>query len=263
MKFIKIIILTIVLSCGNAINLNAQKKESANTVNKAYLIGLTKATEKELANKQINFDGESMPVYNIEGKRIRGNEMMEAMMSGNYTPDFYMDKKKEIKVAVLKLSTEEEKKMLQEMQAQMSGESELIGTNASIFSATDMHGNKYSLDSLKGKIIVMNFWFVQCKPCIMEMPELNKLVERYKDEEVVFLAFATNDKSKIDTFLKKKSFSYHIIPSSKKIAAKYKVSSYPTHIIIDKNSKITYATAGLSATTISDIEKAIESLLKK
>lgn len=265
MKLKQIITIGILLCFFNYTGLMAQNKDTTNVEKKEYLKGLTKASEDDLFDKQIMFDGESIPVYNIKGKRIRGMEMMEAMMSGNYTPDFYMDKSKEIKVAVLRMATEDEKKMMKKMQAQMSGQSqsELIGTDASIFSATDINGNEYSLNSLKGKIIVMNFWFVECKPCVMEMPELNKLVENYKNKDVIFLGFATNDKSKIDSFLKKKDFSYNIIPNSKKIATDYKVSGYPTHIIIDENSKIVYSTSGLGPTTIDDIEKTIESLIKE
>jgi len=263
MKLKQIITIGILLSFFNYTSLMAhQNKENASIEKKEYLKGLTKVGKNEMSDKQIMFDGETFPVYN-KGERIRGMKMMEAMISGDYTPDFYMDKNKEIKAAVLRMATEDEKKMMKEMQAQMSGQSELIGTDASIFSATDINGNEYSLNSLKGKIIVMNFWFVECKPCVMEMPELNELVKNYKNKDVVFLGFATNDKSKIDSFLKKKDFSYNIIPNSKKIAEAYKVSGYPTHIIIDENSKIVYSTSGLGPTTITDIEKTIESLIKE
>jgi len=263
MKLKQIITIGILLSFFNYTSLMAQNKENASIEKKEYLKGLTKVGKNEMSDKQIMFDGETFPVYNNKGERIRGMKMMEAMISGDYTPDFYMDKNKEIKAAVLRMATEDEKKMMREMQAQMSGQSELIGTDASIFSATDINGNEYSLNSLKGKIIVMNFWFVECKPCVMEMPELNELVKNYKNKDVVFLGFATNDKSKIDSFLKKKDFSYNIIPNSKKIAEAYKVSGYPTHIIIDENSKIVYSTSGLGPTTITDIEKTIESLIKE
>ncbi|QTE22264.1 TlpA family protein disulfide reductase [Polaribacter cellanae] len=262
-SILKISVLTILLTCFCSINLIAQNKETDKVEKKEYLKGLTKASEKDLSDKQIMFDGESIPVYNIKGKRIRGNEMMEAMMSGNYTPDFYIDSNKEIKVAVLRIATEDEKKMMKEMQAQINSQSDLIGTDASVFSATDINGNEFSLNSLKGKIIVMNFWFIECKPCVMEMPELNELVKKYKNKDIVFLGFATNSKSRIDSFLKKKDFYYTIIPNSEKIAIDYKVSGYPTHIIIDKNSKIVYSTTGLGSTTINDIEKTIESLIQK
>jgi len=55
-----------------------------------------------------------------------------------------------------------------------------------------MNEKTYSLSSLKGKIFVINFWFLECKPCVIEIPELNKIVEKHKSEEVLFLAFAMN-----------------------------------------------------------------------
>ena len=78
-----------------------------------------------------------------------------------------------------------------------------------------------------------------------------------------FLGFATNKKSKIDSFLEKNNFSYDIIPNSKKIATDYQVSGYPTHVVIDKNSKIAYLTSGLSPITINRIDQTIKSLLKE
>lgn len=228
-----------------------------------HLKGLTKATSKELSTQKIMLDGESIAVYTVEGKRVRGMEMMQFFTSGEYSPEFYMNKNKEIKVAVLRPSTEEEKAQMKITTNRRNTETDLIGSDAFPFSATDMNGNKYSLDDLKGKIIVMNFWFVECKPCIMEMPELNEIVELYKNnKDVVFLGFATNDTNKIKSFLQRKTFSYHIIPNSTSIARDYNVSSYPTHMIIGKDGKISYHTIGLGPNTISDLKRKIKKLLK-
>jgi thiol-disulfide isomerase/thioredoxin len=57
---------------------------------------------------------------------------------------------------------------------------------------TDYFGGKqYSLESLKSKIVVLNFWFTQCGGCITEMPELNELKKAYsgKDVKAPFCAF--------------------------------------------------------------------------
>ncbi len=261
MKFTKIILATILLNSMCITNVSAQSKEISKLEKKGILKGLTRATQNELSNQNIMIDGESIPIYNMEGERLRGNKMIEVMISGNYTPELYMNAKKEIKVAILRKASEEEKKMMLEMRA--SKKSELIDTKAPVFSATDIHGNNYTLNQLKGKIIVLNFWFVECKPCVMEIPDLNELVEKYKDKEVVFLGFATNKKSKIIDFLEEKNFDYTIIPDSRKIAKAYNIKGYPTHIIINQNSKIVHATSGLSAVTVSNLDKAIESLIEK
>jgi len=260
MKFRCTIILTILLSSFNSIGLYAQNTDTTkNSLNKEYLKGLTKVGGRDWSSNDLRFAKEGIINYNIDGKIIKENEMKQALTSGNYMSDHYMDNKKVIKAVVLRMATEDEKKRKKEREAP----SELIGKDASIFTAFDINGNEYSLNNLKGKIIVMNFWYVECKPCVREMPELNILVEKYKNKDVVFLGFATNDKSKIDSFLKKNIFSYNIIPNSKKIAAEYKVLAYPTHLIIDKNSKIVFSTIGFGSRTITDIEKTIESLIKE
>ena len=126
---------------------------------------------------------------------------MELLMKGTHIPEPYINDKKELKLFVLRPASKEEQEQMKAMQGQMTPKSDLIGKKADPFSVTDINGNTISLESLKGKIVVINFWFVECKPCIMEIPELNKIVDLYKDKEVVFLGFATNEQSKIITCL--------------------------------------------------------------
>ena len=128
------------------------------------------------------------------------------------------------------------------------------------FSVSDLEGNSYSLDALQGQVVVLNFWFIQCKPCVQEMPELNELVKKYEDK-VVFLAFALNEASALKAFLKKRDFDYHIIPESQAVAEAYGVEGYPTHVVIDLKGKVTYRTMGLSPFTIQELESSIKQSL--
>lgn len=227
-----------------------------------HLKGLTKASKIELSKKKIAFDGETIPVYNLEGKRIRGQEMMQAMMSGKYIPEFYLDDKKEIKIISLRLATEEEQKHIKKAQQRMTKKGENVGEKAADFTVTSLDGTTYKLSELRGKTVVLNFWFVECKPCVMEIPELNELVEKYKDNKnVIFLGLATNKKAQLETFLKKQAFEYHIVPETRKVAGSYGVTGYPTHIVIGKTGKITFETTGLSSMTVHNLEKAIKSSL--
>ncbi len=130
------------------------------------------------------------------------------------------------------------------------------------FGVRDLAGNRYALEELTGKIVVLNFWFVQCKPCVQEMPELNELVQEYQDEDVVFLAFALNGKAELERFLKKKGFNYQIIPDARIVSEQYSVEGFPTHIIIDRTGQIVYRQMGFGPTTVGDINKALSKLLK-
>lgn len=130
------------------------------------------------------------------------------------------------------------------------------------FEVTDLQGNGYRLDELKGKVVVLNFWFIQCKPCVMEMPELNKLAEKYQEEEVVFLAFARDGKEDLTKFLQKTTFTYKIIPDSHEMSDRFGVFAYPTHVVIDKEGRISYNAAGLNPYTIHLLDKEIQAVLE-
>lgn len=147
--------------------------------------------------------------------------------------------------------------------AQSKVENSLIGINAPVFSVKDIQGNKKSLNSLKGKIIILNFGFIECKPCVREMPELNNLVKKYKNDNVEFIGFSGNGSMQINSFLKEQDFLYNIVPNSKSVIKDYRISSYPTNIIIDQNAKVVYVTKGLKPTTVNEIEEVIKSLIKE
>jgi peroxiredoxin len=236
-KIVNVIILIVVLSNFNSITLKAQSQELISSTKKEYLKGLTKATEADMATKEIMLDGESIPVYSIEGEKIKGKKFMDAMMSGNFTPDFYMDGDGEIKVVVLRKATDEEKKMMEEMMMNGGG-SELIGKDAPAFKMEDINGNTISSKDAKGKVIVLNFWFIACKPCKAEIPELNEVYEKYKENPDVVFASVTFDKSKkVKSFLKKHPIKYPVVSDAKEICKLFNIFSYPTNIIIDKNGK--------------------------
>jgi peroxiredoxin len=254
-----------------SVNVNAQKtksnKDSAKVNQTNPLEGLRKAGPDDIdPAKPMMLNPMITPIYFEDLTLLQEKDFMNAMFSGEYMPEPYIDNDKIVKAFVLRKATEEEKKRIQQAQANMPEQiqiqNEIIGKEAIPFSVTDISGNSYSLESLKGKVVVINFWFVECKPCVMEMPELNELVAKFKDTDVVFLGFATNDKSKIESFLKSKTFNYNIIAGSSEIANMYNVYSFPTHLIIDKNSIISYSATGLGPNTIKEIESKIEELIK-
>jgi len=143
-----------------------------------------------------------------------------------------------------------------------ASESFVEGDDFKGFKVTDMNGNKFDLREGQGKVIVLNFWFINCPPCRSEIPQLNDLVAEYKDNpNVVFLAIATDEKYDLKTFLKTNPFSYNIVDGGRYIADKYKVKLYPTHAVIDKAGKIKFGTVGLASNTVHWIKKSIDESL--
>ena len=73
------------------------------------------------------------------------------------------------------------------------------------FNFTDLNGNIYNGATTKGKIIILKCWFIHCKVCVQEFPELNELVNKNnKDKNIIFLSLASDNKYDLIDFLKKK-----------------------------------------------------------
>ncbi|MDR7371094.1 TlpA disulfide reductase family protein [Flavobacterium aquidurense] len=115
---------------------------------------------------------------------------------------------------------------------------EMLNNPAPDFQVKDLDGKIWSLKELRGKTIILNFWFISCAPCIKEIPELNKLVGEYKNKEVIFLGLTYNTSQHVHNFLKKSAFNFTQLPNSGEISKKYNVFYFPTSFVIDKNGII-------------------------
>lgn len=98
-------------------------------------------------------------------------------------------------------------------------------------------GSESSFNDYKGKLLVINFWYINCGPCIVEMPYLNNLVEEYKDEDIEFLALTFDSVPDVNIFLKKTSFNYQLGSASKELIFGF-TPIFPTHMIVDENGII-------------------------
>ena len=249
--------------------LSAQTTQSDSIKNESTVLqGLTKAGPGDIQpGTPLMLDPMSMPMYDEQFQKINPVDFMKIMMSSEYIPEPYLDEKKMVKAFVLRKATLEEKAMMAKMQQGGMGmeqeKNELIGTKATDFNLKDLKGKTHLLSELKGKVVVLNFWFVECKPCIMEMPELNELVEEFKEKNIVFLAIALNDKKQLKKFLKTTDFNYKVVANGQTSADSYGVKGFPTNVIIDQNGIIHYVSTGIGPNNKENLQKAINELLIK
>lgn len=113
----------------------------------------------------------------------------------------------------------------------------LVGCKAPGFKVKSIEGVELSLAQLKGKVIVINFWFEGCAPCIAELPALNRLKEEYESRDVVFIAFGRDNTLSIKDFLKTRTFNYHIVSADFELSKDFCVilGGWPTNMVLDKN----------------------------
>lgn len=164
----------------------------------------------------------------------------------------------------------EEERMSEEAYYQQHLERKIAsyrGRSATDFELKLLDGKQQKLSDLKGKVVLLNFWFAACKPCEVEVPSLNQLLADYGDKGVVVLAAGLDNEEKTKAFAEKKGVNFKIAPNAKNVADQYEVQTYPTTFLIDTEGVIREVFMGASdfdATyTYSEIKPHLEKLLAK
>ena len=244
-----------------------EEEEEEVVVNKIHAEGLKNISEEDFLNRRIRFEDKNYTFYGANNVKLMPKDALNKFKSGRYKVDAYVDATDQFKMAyILKMTQEQLNQGMEEaMKMQNDFEAKLKGNPFPEFTLTDLSGITHTSESIKGKVVVINLWFTACAPCIHEMPELNKIVDAYKENEgVLFLAFALDPKPLVDKFLKKHKFDYNIIPDSQEyIIKKLNPPGYPTHIVLDKNSNIVFLFSGYSPQAGEAIKSYINSELKK
>ncbi|UZR96868.1 redoxin domain-containing protein [Chondrinema litorale] len=125
----------------------------------------------------------------------------------------------------------------------------MMNTPAQSFELKNLKGEKISLEDLKNKVVVLDFWATWCAPCLMTFPAYKELIEKYKTEPDVEFLFICLDKGKnekeISQFLQKRGFAFNVMLDEKGESAKtYKVGSLPTKFVISPEGKINFRNSG-------------------
>ena len=100
-----------------------------------------------------------------------------------------------------------------------------------------LDGSVKSFKDFEGKMLVLNFWYIACSPCILEMPYLNQLVQKYQNEDIEFLALSFDSIPDIKNFLSRNEFNYIHGSIDRNFMYQFTPVS-PGHFIVDKNGII-------------------------
>ena len=110
------------------------------------------------------------------------------------------------------------------------------------FNLKTLAGSEVSLESLKGKVLLVDFWATWCKPCIEGMPELQKLHDLYSEKGLTVLGVSIDEKGEkaVKPFISKKKFSYPIAIDTveKPMWQAFRVKGIPALFLIDGEGRI-------------------------
>src|SRR5947208_85394 len=141
------------------------------------------------------------------------------------------------------------------------------GSNAPQFSLAGINGHTYDLNQLRGKVVLVTFWSTRCNICHSELPNMNKLAARYKDQPVVFLALTMDNESKVAAYLKSNEFDFNIVPNSFGAVLQYAdrdnsgniAMGFPAYYLIDQNGVVRFKSSGWDKTP--NVDSQISRLL--
>jgi uncharacterized protein (TIGR03435 family) len=115
-------------------------------------------------------------------------------------------------------------------------------------------GAKADWASLKGKVVVLEFWATWCSPCVASLPHLNQLVESLDPAKFQFISIDDEEQTAVETFLtRKKTPGWVGIDTSGGVFAWYGIKSRPTTVIVDGSGKIAAVTE-IDSVSAADLE---------
>lgn len=123
-----------------------------------------------------------------------------------------------------------------------------------------LNAETIDFNSLKNKVVFVNFWATWCPPCVAEMPSIQKLYDAYKDK-VEFVFISNEDWSTIETFYKDKNYNLPTYNLLSKVPKQLESSSIPATFIIDKNGTIVVDKKGPANWNSEKIRKLLDELI--
>lgn len=132
------------------------------------------------------------------------------------------------------------------------------------FSFTTYDGEYLSLEDLRGKVVLIDFWATWCPPCVKATPGLKRIQAKFKDEPFVLLGIsADRSRGEWQSFIVGNSLKWHhYLDERGQLSRAFNIEVFPSYLLLDHDGIVRHTWRGYNPSVDGDIESKAKKLIK-